>query len=98
MWDATGVVGYRRHERKYIMKISTIVCNFSNVKVGDSVYSIRYGNGTVCDVFKELFFINFENFTKSFTFNGLEAEYKDKHPSLFWTEPELEGLPKKCRK
>lgn len=77
------------------MKISTIGCNFLNVKVGDEVYSIRHGDGIVSNVFKNLFFVDFDsfkNFNKSFSFDGKEANF-DKYPSLFWTEPELTELP-----
>ena len=75
------------------MKISTIVCDFSNVTVGNKVYSIRHDEGTVRAVFENVFYVNFGNFSVRFAFDGSEAEYQDKHPSLFWTEPELVKLP-----
>lgn len=74
------------------MKISAIVCDFSCAKGGKKVYSVRYGDGVITNVFKRFFTVDFENFNMSFFFDGKEAGH-DKHPSLFWTEPELEKLP-----
>lgn len=70
------------------MKINTIMCDFSNVKIGDRVYSIRYGEGVVVVIYSDLFVIGFQRYTKSFMINGKESEF-DEHPSLFRIEPTL---------
>lgn len=71
---------------------------FRNAKVGDKIWSIRYGVGFITqNVYKACvplpLEIQFANHKKYFSFDGKE-HFNDLYPSLFWDEIKYE-IPRK---
>lgn len=83
------------------MKISSIVCDFSNAKKEDKVWSIENGQGTIIDINPFRILVKFPKIENDiFTIDGRRIHRDNKgcasfgkYPSLFWGEPELAELP-----
>lgn len=68
--------------------MSDKIKTFRNAKVGDRVWSIRFGWGKITEVLpRELYSIvaGFNNTSSSFTFDG-KYDSTDINPELFWNE------------
>lgn len=64
---------------------------FTNAKVGEMVYSLRFGGGKITEINQDKTFpivAFFDCGTREFNFSGLYIE-TDKNPDLYWSKPEI---------
>ena len=83
----------RKHEEVKLEKRM-----FENVKVGDCLYSPRFGKGIVIKVEEIKFEVKFENYFfetaptyRKFYKNGKMGDW-DKEPTIFWEKPKMEYI------
>ena len=66
------------------------MANFKNAKVGDEVYSLRFGQGNICIVDDSAYPIKtaWNSLAKSYTFDG-KLNIDDVIPDLYHSKPEI---------
>ena len=69
---------------------------FSNAKVGDKVYDIRYGWVEINEIYDGLYYpiaVKYEDITVTYTKSGYYSATQD-FPMLYWDKPEIIAPPK----
>lgn len=72
---------------------------FTDIKIGDRVWSINYGWGDITTVQDDFFYVNFteKKVSAGYYFCGRRAYNSELHQSLFWNEIAITPPPRPVR-